>query len=114
MALVIQDSVSIAANAATEVLANFRNAVVDPASRGAVIRISYTASAIGLEADAFVGQRSVIEQGIVSIQNRIPLIPDDVVASNIPGRPNERVTLTATNTTGGALVFFFRLEVEEV
>lgn len=114
MALVIQDQVVVAANTTTDVLANYINALVDPAIRGALIKFLYTTSATGLEAEAWVGQRNVIERGQTSIANRTPLDPDDLVNSNVPGRPNERIRLNAINTTGGALTIFYRVEVNEL
>lgn len=112
--MVFQNSVSIAAGASTDVLVNAINAVIDPASRGALVKFAYTGSAAGLTAQAFIGQRPVIEEGDVSTQNRMPLDPDDVVDRNLPARPNERIRLIVTNTTGGALVFFFRVTADEV
>lgn len=111
---VIQSSASIGAGATVDVLANFINALIDPASRGALVRFAYTGSATGLEGEGWIGQRNVIERGGVSTQNRMPIEPDDVVERNLPARPNERARLYATNTTGGALTIFFRLTVEEL
>jgi len=111
----IQDSVAIAANTTTDVLANYINAVVDPsARRGAVVRFLFTASATGMDCEGWVGQRNVIERGQNSIANRMPLAPDDVVAANIPALPNERIRLYGINTTGGALTLFFRVEITEL
>jgi len=115
MALVVQDSVSIAANARNaDVLSGLRNALIEPSVGGAIVTIYFTGSATGLVADCFVGQRNAIERSLVSITNRIPLVPDDMVAGNVPGLPNERITMPVENTTGGALTFFFRIEVEEL
>jgi hypothetical protein len=112
--MVIQDSVAIAAGVTTDVLQNFINAVIDPAARGAVVRFAYDASATGMDAEGWIGQRNVIERGLASITNRIPIEPDDVVDRNLPARPNERIRLFGINTTGGALNFFFRVTVDEL
>ena len=112
--MVIQDSAAVAAGATSDVLANFINALVDPASRGALVKFSYTASATGLDAEGWIGQRNVIERGLCSTANRMPLEPDDVVDRQLPARPNERIRLNAINTTGGALTIFFRVTVDEL
>jgi len=115
MALVIQDSVSVAANARNDdVLSGKRNALVDGTSGGAICAIYNTASATGLVAECFVGKRNAIERSACSTQNRFPLVPDDLVAGNVPGLPNERVTMPVENTTAGALTYFYRVEVEEL
>lgn len=112
--MVIQDQASVAAGATTDVLANFINALVDPSSRGALVRFAYTASAAGMDAEGWIGQRNVIERGQTSIANRIPLDPDDIVDKNLPARPNERIRLNCINTTGGPLTIFFRVTVDEL
>lgn len=112
--MVIQDEVSVAAGATVDVLANYINAVIDPASRGAIVRFAFTASATGMDAEGWIGQRNVIERGQTSIANRTPLEPDDVVDRNLPARPNERIRLNAINTTAGALTLFYRVTVDEL
>jgi len=115
MALVVQDSVSIAANTRNnDVLSGFRNALIDPQIGGAIVAIYFTASATGLVAESFVGQRNAVERSQCSLQNRFPLVPDDLVAGNIASLPNERITMPVENVTGGALTFFFRIEIEEL
>lgn len=112
--MVFQDSVAIAAGATTEVLANAINALIDPNSRGALVRFAVTASATGMDIEGWIGQRNVIERGLCSLTNRIPIEPDDVVDRNLPGRPNERIRLYGINTTGGALTLFWRITVDEL
>jgi len=112
--MVVQSSVTIAAGATTDVLVNNINAVVDPNSRGALVKFAYTSSAVGLTAAGWIGQRNVIEEGGVSTQNRMPIDPDDTVDRNLPARPNERIRLLVTNTTGGGLSFYYRVNVDEV
>lgn len=112
--MVIQDSVSVAAGATVDVLSGFINNTIDPAARGAVVRFAYTASATGMDAEGWIGQRNVIERGLTSIANRMPLEPDDTVDRNLPARPNEQLRLNAINTTAGALTLFFRVTVDEL
>lgn len=112
--MLIQDSVSVPANITLDVLDNFINALIDPSVPGALVRFAYTASVTGMDCEGWIGQRNVIERGLASIQNRMPLEPDDTVDRNLPGRPNERIRLNAINTTGGAIVLFFRVTVDEL
>lgn len=114
MSQVMQGSASIAANSNSDVLENKINAIIDPSIRGAIVRFACTGSATGLEAEGWVGQRNPLERSGVSTQNRIPLDPDDIVAMNIAGRPNERIRFKAFNTTAGALTFFYRVTVDEL
>ena len=108
----LQNSVSIAAGVTSDVLSGALNSIVPPNVRGASVRYSYTGSATGLTAEGWVGTRNVIESGAVSTQNRIPIIPDDIVEQQIPAWPNERLQLKVTNTTAGALTFFYRVTVD--
>lgn len=112
--MVVQDSVSVAANTRVDVLAGFINSIIPPTSRGAVCRFSYDAAATGIDAEAWIGTRNVIENGLMSITNRIPQEPDDVVDRNLPAWPNEQLRLFANNTTGAAVIVFFRVTIDEV
>lgn len=111
---VVQGQTSVGAGVTTDVLQDAINALIDPASRGAAVRFAFTTSAAGMLAEGWIGQRNVIERGQCSIQNRIPLEPDDVVERNLPARPNERIRLYMNNTTGGALTAFYRITIEEL
>lgn len=116
MALVVNDSVSVAANTrVADVLSGYRNAQIDAsARRGAGIAIYLCGSATGLFCEAFVGQRNALERSLVNAQNRVPVIPDDIMVDRVPGLPNERIRLSVENTTGGALTLFYRIVVEEL
>ena len=115
MAKVITDSVSIAANTRNpDVLSGKRNALISNRGEGAAIAIYSTGSAIGLFMETFVGEDSVVERSAVNIQNRVPVVPDDIVVSRVAGLPNDRITMPVENTTGGALTFFYRVEVEDL
>ncbi len=111
---VIQDSVSIAANADSDVLSDKINAVIPVDSRGGTVSFAFTGSATGLEAEAYVGDRPAIERGGVSTANRMPRPPEDVVNANVPGYAGERVRLRVYNTTAGALTVFYRVSVTQI
>jgi len=102
----MQDSVSVAANAVSaNVLAGQLYEFV-PA--GLNVTVSCTGSATGLRTTFICGVPLINDQAI-NLQNRFPLIPDDIIHSGeVPGG---RMVLTARNTTAGALTFFWRLDL---
>lgn len=102
----MQDSVSVAANSvSTNVLAGQLYEFVNP---GTGVTISVTGSATGLRATFICGLPLVNDQAI-SLNNRFPLIPDDILMNgSVPGG---RMVLTARNSTAGALTFFWRVDL---
>lgn len=102
----MQDSVSVAANAvSSNVLAGQLYEFV-PA--GIEVTISCTGSATGLRTTFICGIPLINDQAI-NLQNRFPLIPDDIIHSgSVPGG---RMVLTARNTTAGALTYFWRVDL---
>ncbi|HKI68378.1 MAG TPA: hypothetical protein VKA67_02230 [Verrucomicrobiae bacterium] len=116
MALVINDSVSIAANSSNQdVLKDYRNSVIDRSfRRGGAVSLYLTASATGLYCESFVDQRPSLERSLVNANNRVPIIPDDLMIDRIAAVPLERVRLKAENTTGAAITLYFRMVAEPV
>lgn len=102
----MQDSVSVAANS---VSANVLSGqLYEFVPQGANLTLSVAGSATGLRATLINGIPLVNDQAI-NLQNRFPLIPDDVIhAGPVPGG---RVVLTFRNTTAGALTAFWRVDV---
>lgn len=109
---VLQNSESIAAGATVDVLEGQIASTIPVNARAAAVRFAFTGSAVGLEAEAWVGGDNVIERGGVSTQNRMPIEPDDVVDRNIPAVANQQLRLKITNTTGGALTIFYRVTAD--
>ncbi len=102
----MQDSVSVGANAVSaNVLAGQLYEFVNP---GTNVTVSLTGSATGLRATFICGVPLINDQAI-NLQNRFPLIPDDIIHSG--GVPGGRMVLTARNTTAGALIFFWRVDL---
>ena len=102
----MQDSVSVAANSVSaNVLAGQLYEFVPP---GINVTVSCTGSATGLRTTFICGVPLINDQAI-NLQNRFPLIPDDIIQNgDVPGG---RMVLTARNTTAGALTFFWRVDV---
>ena len=102
----MQDSVSVAANAVSaNVLAGQLYEFVGP---GTNVPVSCTGSATGLRTTFICGVPLINDQAI-NLQNRFPLIPDDIIHSG--GVPGGRMVLTSRNTTAGALTFFWRVDL---
>jgi hypothetical protein len=103
----MQDSLSVAANA---VSANVLSGQLYEFVRaGQPIRLSGTGSATGLRVTLLIGM-AVINDQAINLQNRFPLIPDDVIHT---GRApvSGRMVLTFRNTTVGALTVFWRVDL---
>lgn len=103
----MQDSVSVAANAvSTNQLSGQQYEFVP---QGQNIVLSCTGSATGLRVTLTCGNVTLINDQAIGLQNRFPLIPDDVMhAGPVPGG---RMILTFRNTTAGALTAFWRVDV---
>jgi len=110
----VTDSISIAANATNDNVVSGKrvNDVPPTAPNGAMISLYETGSATGLRSELWIGERNPKEDGLVNVQNRVPVVPDDIVVANEGGIPNERIRLRVQNTTGGALTYFYRLDCE--
>lgn len=102
----MQDSVSVAANS---VSANVLSGqLFEFLEEGQNATVSVTGSATGLRATYICGAPMVNDQAI-NLQNRFPIVPDDVLMSE--GVPGGRQVLTFRNTTAGALTAFWRVDV---
>lgn len=103
---VMQDSVSVAANSiSANVLSGQLYEFVPTGTR---VTLSCTGSATGLRS-TLIANIPVMNDQAINLQNRFPVIPDDIV---FQGQVRAcRLVLTARNTTAGALTFFWRVDV---
>lgn len=104
----MQGSVSVAANAvSTNQLAGL---LYEFLPRRAKLTISATGSATGLNMTLLAGGVSLVNDQAIGLQNRFPIIPDDIQCQEVvPG--GARLLLTFRNTTAGALTAFWRVDV---
>jgi hypothetical protein len=104
----MQNSISVAANAvSTNQLAGEQYEFL-PAN--AQVVLSCTGSATGLRVSLLAGGVSLIDDQAIGLQNRFPLIPDDIITQEvIPA--GARLILKFRNTTAGALTAFWRVDV---
>lgn len=102
----MQDSISVVANSVSVNVLNGQLYEFVPA--GINVTVSCTGSVTGLRTTFICGIPLINDQAI-GLQNRFPLVPDDIIHSGqVPGG---RMILTARNTTAGAITFFWRLDV---
>jgi len=102
----MQDSLSVAANAVSaNVLAGQLYEFVE---QGSMVTISVTGSGTGLRTSFICGIPLINDQAI-NLQNRFPLVPDDIIHSGFV--PGGRMVLTFRNTTAGALTAFWRVDL---
>lgn len=98
-----------------DIFRDFRTAMV-PASavRGAAVRVLATSDQADVFSDCFVGDRQVLERSEISDANRSPIDPDDELVPPEPGRPLERVSMSADNQSGAAAQVFVKLLIREL
>jgi len=108
---VIQNSVSVAANAVNDnVLAGSQFEFLP---YNAKIDFGLVASATGLQLDVFSGQDIVAESFAPPTTNRFPINPDDFTLTDVAAG-GERLKVRARNTTGGALTIFYSIVITPV
>lgn len=108
---VMTDSISVAANAiSANVLSGLLYEFLPANSK---VTLFATGSATGLRTTLNIGGEQIVDDSAISLQNRVPLIPDDLVVSD-GGRRGERMILKFRNTTGGALTAFWTVQVNPV
>ena len=102
----MQDTLSVAANSVSaNVLAG---QLYEFVPSGALVTLATTGSATGIRCTYICGVPMVNDQAI-SFQNRFPILPDDIIMSNqVMGG---RQVLTFRNTTGAAIVVFWRIDL---
>lgn len=104
----MQGSVSVAAN---DVSANvLAGELYEFLPSAAQVVVSGTGSATGLNISLLAGGVALINDQAIGLQNRFPIIPDDIITQEtIPG--GARLLLKFRNTTAGALTAFWRVDV---
>lgn len=104
----MQGSISVAANSTSaNVLAGLQYEFL-PAN--ATVVLSATGSGSGLTASFLAGGVTLIDDQPIGLQNRFPIIPDDILTQElIPG--GARLLLRFRNTTASAITAFWRVDV---
>lgn len=108
---VIQNSVSVAANATNDNV--LQGSQFEFLPFNAFLEFGLVASAAGLVADVYSGSDTVAESFALSTQNRFPVYPDDFPLNDVAAG-GERIKVRIRNTTGGALTAFFSVRITPV
>jgi hypothetical protein len=77
--------------------------------RPAQLVLAACAAAVGVNCSLLVAGTALVDDQAVSQANRFPIIPDDIVASETVG--GGRIILRFRNTTGGALIVNWMIDV---
>lgn len=100
-------NISVAANATTanQVAGQLFEFLSNPSK----VRLAAAAAAVGINVTLLIGSRAIVNDQPISQANRFPIIPDDIVTAvrNATGR----IVLTFRNTTAGAIVINWTLDV---
>ena len=105
------DRQSVAAN--STVINVLAGKIFEFAQRPSLASIYATASAVGLNISFVVGNEVMVDDQEVNAQNRMPIVPDDLVARAAALR-GDRLVLRLRNTTGGAITAFTRVDLDPV
>jgi hypothetical protein len=68
----------------------------------------------GLLAELNVGGRSVTPPTTVNAQNRLPVVPDDLLSDDWLANPGDLIQIRVQNTTGGNLTFNWKMQLTEM
>lgn len=102
----MQDSVSVGANGVSVNVLSGQ--LYEFVPNGTLVTLACTGSATELRT-TLIANIPIVNDQAINLQNRFPIIPDDIMFS---GRVRAcRLVLTARNTTAGALTFFWRVDV---
>jgi len=102
-----EGNLSVAANStSTNRVAGLTHEFLD---RPATIILAAAAAAVGLTCSLLVAGVALVDDQSVSQANRFPLVPDDIIASeDVDGG---RILLRFRNTTGGAIIVHWLIDV---
>lgn len=111
MRVVMEIEEAIAANATNNNVIRDQQYQVAPFS--GFLTLYDTGSATGLRRTLNVGGASVLDRGFVNTNNRAPVVPDDMIISEVEVYEGQQIFLPVQNTTAGSLTYRARLELEE-
>jgi len=77
-----------------------------------VLDFGFNASAIGLEVTIFLNTRTVTNGAIPLIKATTPIFPDDFLLREVPALEGERIIVSVTNTTAGALTLLTAIRLK--
>lgn len=106
--MLMSDSISVAANSrSANVLAGLQFEFLPSRAQ---FQLRASSAATGIRADFNVGGEQLAVDTLVPPTNRFPIAPDDTMLSST-GMKGERLFLTFRNTTAGALIVQWAVEI---
>ncbi len=105
---VIQNTVSVAANATNENI--IAGSQFEYLPFNALVEFGLVGSAAGLVADIYSGADIVAESYALSTANRFPVYPDDFPLNDVAAG-GDRLKVRVRNTTAGALTCFYSVRI---
>lgn len=67
------------------------------------VEIAIVAAAVGVVTDVYSGSDTLVESGVVSAANRVPIYPDDYDLTDVAAA-GERLKVRLRNTTGANII----------
>lgn len=105
----MSSSVSVGANA---VSSNQLAGLLEEFTRATTrLRMGATSSATGLNVSCILNDVAVVNDQFISLANRFPVIPDDLVIDQVVRR-GARAVVTFRNTTAGALTALWLVDTK--
>lgn len=104
----IQVSNSIAANATNDNV--LQGSQFEFLPYNALLEFAINGSAVGLVADVYSGQDTLMESGAINSLNRFGIYPDDYSLNDVAAA-GERIKVRIRNTTAGALTAFTSVRI---
>jgi len=77
-----------------------------------LLDFGFAASAIGLEISVFLNTRTIMNAAIPLIKATSPIFPDDFLLQGVPALEGERIIVSVTNTTAGALTLLSTIRLK--
>lgn len=110
MKIIMEVESAVAANTTNDNI--IRDQQYQTAPFSGFLSIYDTGSAAGLRRTLNVAGSSLIDRGFVNANNRIPIVPDDLILDGAEVYEGQQIFLPVQNTTAGALTYRARIEIE--
>ena len=107
----VQGNTSVAANSTSGNVLSGKQ--IEIPTRPSVARFFAAAAATGVVGSVFAGTATLMEESHISPANRFPLDPDDRMVQDVV-MPNDRLNLQFRNTTAGAIVVQWAVDLVNV
>lgn len=105
--ITLQDTTSVPANGQVPNILQETRLVQTPHS--GLLTLWVNAAAAGLRAQLLVGNDQVLIDSEMNTRNRLPVADEDWILMDVPCKKGDRITFSATNTTGAAVVLQWRV-----